>query len=134
MKSLSKSDQQEKQKLINDLQEKRAALEEAISAFNKEATKLFDEIIAPALEEYNKSVNNAADFADNIASEAEAYFDAKSEKWQEGDTGQGYQSFVDAWKEIASNLEEIEVDEFSELDTPNLDDDEVLENGPDSPE
>ena len=94
MLKLTKARQEEKQKLLDALTEAKQKADEAIDSLN----------IAR---------EDAKDFAADLSSEMEAHYDAKSEKWQEGDNGQAYSSWRDAWDEIASALDE---------DVPALDD------------
>lgn len=44
----------------------------------------------------------------DLIEEREAYFEEKSEKWQEGDKGDEYQGLTESLQEIADNLEHAE--------------------------
>lgn len=87
-----------------------------LSGLASEVADLFDEardILAKAddeaankLEQADAKRQEARDKMAELASEAEAYYDERSEKWQESDTGQAYQEWKDRLTEIADEIGE----------------------------
>ena len=62
MTGLSKARIAEKEKLNSNLQEKRAALEEAISDFNSQIEELFNEVLSEPLQELNGAIEAGRNF------------------------------------------------------------------------
>ena len=92
MKKLTKSQQA-------DYNQLREAVEVAIGEANAA-------IIAA-----NEARQRFEDFRDGIHADIDAYFEEKSEKWQEGDAGSAYSSWRDEWDEqICDEISEIEPD------------------------
>jgi glutaredoxin 2 len=100
-----------------------------LSAIGSDASTLIEEINA-AVEEakgkvddlmgkLNEKRQEAADLMEEKASDAESYFDEKSEKWQEGDNGQVYSEWKDRLRQIADDLgTEMDDLEWPEVDEP----------------
>lgn len=94
---------------------------DALSTFHEraiEAQKAFDE----AREAYLAAKGNvveilteAAEAVREIESDAQSYYDERSERWQEGDKGQAYYTWID---DIGTRASCLEVDE-------SVDDDEI---------
>lgn len=87
MNKLTKQQQTEKQQILDELGEAKQKAQDA-------------------LEELDTVREKAKDFVADVLSEMERYYDAKSEKWQEGDNGQQYSSWKDQWDEAGSLLDE----------------------------
>ncbi len=117
MKKLNKKQADTKAEHVTELDQKRQDLENAIGEYNQTQKEAFEKVQA-ALDAYNNSVDQAREFVDDIKSEMQSYYDERSEKWQEGDAGSNYQSWIDAWENI--DLSEIEVSEPDELDLPDM--------------
>ena len=62
------------------------ALTETIDAYNTAMIPLWDAIEA-AVEEYNGKVSDLKSIYEGIADDARTYYDERSERWQEGETG-----------------------------------------------
>lgn len=109
MKKLSKQQQEEQENLVNRLLSQKEDVEDA---FNR----LKDEI-----EAYNEIVQEAEGWRSDIVGEMDAYYEDRSEKWQEGDTGSAYFDWKSEWE----NEELSEIDAPSE---PDMDQAETLDN------
>lgn len=104
MRSLSKKQEEERQKIIGDLQEAAEKVEASIAAFNASQESAFAEV-EKAKDEYNQKVVAADEFRYEIYSAQSDYFNDKSENWQEGDAGSAYSEWKDAWEESFDALE-----------------------------
>jgi len=124
MKKLSREHEKERSELVDRLNNRRALVEESIAEFN---TALADHRrpVDAAIEAYNEAVEAAKDFADRVAGDAQAYYDDRSERWQEGDAGAAYADWINAWEtasfdnvevEIPADLEEPDMDHATDLD------------------
>lgn len=94
MNKLTKQQQSEKQAILDEL-----------TATKQKASEALDELLTV--------FEKAKEFVGDIHSEMDSYFEDKSEKWQEGDNGQQYDSWRTQWDEAAEALEP--------TDLPNLD-------------
>jgi 2-succinyl-5-enolpyruvyl-6-hydroxy-3-cyclohexene-1-carboxylate synthase len=130
MNSLSKTEQKEQEAHGAALEAAKGKLEDAISAFNAEMLSLFENVQA-ATEEYNEVVDQANGWRDDIHNAQEAFFDEKSERWQEGDRGENYSSWAEEWDNA---LEQVEVDCPDEIPMPEMDQVETITNLPAAPQ
>jgi predicted nucleic acid-binding Zn-ribbon protein len=80
-------------------------LNEQIVRYN-EVVEAAKNAVENALEKFNEVRTELADIRDELVSEMDEYIDDKSEKWQEGESGQNYV----AWK---AEFEGIELDEIT---------------------
>ena len=64
--------------------------------------------IAKRLEEPRNLIGEARQAFEELRDEMQEQFDEKSEKWQEGEKGELWQSAIDYLEEQISNLEEAE--------------------------
>ncbi len=83
-----------------------------------------------AVAAYNAAVIDANAMMEGIAADQQSYIDERSEKWQEGDAGQVYQEWMQAWE---GSLEELDIDEPDELEEPDMNAADALEELPDEP-
>ena len=60
------------------------------------------EAIEEAVEAYATAADEARAFAESIHADQQAYYDERSEKWQEGDAGTAYTEWMELW-ETAEN-------------------------------
>jgi uncharacterized protein YukE len=105
MKALSKKDAARKAELIEKIRDQATDLSSAVAKFNDGLAELRDDLRA-AVTDYNEAVQAAEEFRADIASQMQSYFDEKSGKWQEGDSGQVYQQWISDWD---SPLTEVEI-------------------------
>jgi cell division GTPase FtsZ len=95
---LSKSEIARRDQYIEKLREMRGKVEDQVAIFNEAVTELrtpLDE----ALTEYAELFEEVRGWAEDIGSEAQAAIDDKSERWQDGDTGQAAQAWATKWSE-----------------------------------
>lgn len=90
----------------------------------REALKTKREAFEAAGAALQEVANEASEFVAQLEADARAYFDDKSEKWQEGDTGQAYDAWVETLGEIANDLGSVDVD---------LQDDDAIDHFDDMP-
>ncbi len=130
MKSLSKKQIGEKEKLASDLADARTALETAISEYNAKLEDLKGPVEV-ALGKLNDVVREANEWTSAILSDMESYYDERSEKWQEGDAGSNYSSWKD---EYSGELEEADITFPDALEMPDDPNDSTISDMPDSPD
>jgi hypothetical protein len=114
MKKLTKEQLKERDGHIDALSEGFAELERAISAFNTAQDAAW-EAVDVALGEYNEAVTAANAFQSDVAASIEDYVSERSEKWQEGDRADAYDSWKTAWEE---EFEEATVEQPTKLEMP----------------
>ena len=103
---LSKEQAAEREALAALLRKRAAALNIAIAAFNR-GVEPFAEAVAEAQSEYNEILETARTLAGNIAEVAQEEFDAKSERWQEGEKGQQVREWFERWE---ISLDDVDLD------------------------
>jgi chromosome segregation ATPase len=94
---ISKQRLAERDALAADLRKKGEALNVAISAFNQ-AIEPASQAVHEALEDYNEILEKARTLASSVTEAAQEEFDAKSEKWQDSDTGIRVRSWIEQWE------------------------------------
>jgi hypothetical protein len=67
-----------------------------------------------AIEELNSAISEANGFAENIASEIQAYIDERSEKWQDSDRGSAYNDWCSAYQDLV--LDEASLDDVTPIE------------------
>lgn len=94
----------------------------AVSQVLEEAEKVRADAearINALLSEAAEAKEEVREILDDAAMEAEAYYDERSEKWQEGDRGQAYSDWKDRLRELADAVaEDIEPPELPEIERP----------------
>lgn len=126
---LSKEQSADRKALAAVLRTRAAALNIAIAAFNQ-AVEPFVKAVAEAQNDYNEVLETARALAINIAEAAQEEFDAKSERWQDGDRGVQVRGWIEQWQ---MSLPEVDLDLPEML--PDIDPDEhagELEDAPTS--
>lgn len=105
MKKLSKKQEAEFQSRLDDIQEKQEAVDKAHQGMQKTVEDYNEEVRG-----YNELVQNLMDYRDELVADMQCYFDDRSERWQEGEAGQNYQSWMSDWEtlEVECMLEEAE--------------------------
>lgn len=64
------------------------AICQAVDAYNEE------------LAEYSGKVQALRDYRDELVAEMQCYYDEKSERWQDGEKGAAYQTWIDEWETL----------------------------------
>jgi len=135
MTKLTKAHLKERDEISGKLQEKREALDEALTKFNELVADAFSNEetgLKAAIDSYNEELSAARSWAENIAGEIGDYYDGKSEKWQASDKGDAFSSWKDAFAELEA--EDIDVDEPEPLEIDAEDVAEMIEQLPEEPE
>lgn len=92
MKSLTKEHEASRTRLIGELQEAYKKVEEQFAAHTAITEKVNEAIAA-----YNDVCQNVETFRDEVTTDMQSYIDERSEKWQDGDSGQEYTSWKETW-------------------------------------
>ena len=78
-----------------------------------------DAIYVSIVEEINEAKEEVRGILDDVANEAEEYYDDKSEKWQESERGEAYGEWRDKLRELAdATAEDVEKPEPPEINRP----------------
>lgn len=123
---------------IEDRDRRNKALRDALAEVNRQIDTFnaaMDEhwrAVEDAVSVYNEAVGEVNGWLSDIHSAQEAHYDEKSEKWQEGERGEAYQSWM---QEFENEVEEAEVSKPDDVDAvePGFGPDEI-ENLPEEPE
>ncbi|WP_306599796.1 hypothetical protein [Geothrix sp. 21YS21S-2] len=86
---------------------------EAINSYLEAASERMENLV----ERHNGLVGEANSFIESVHEGQEAYYESRSENWQDGDKGGIYQDWMDAW---AEELEAIGVEVPEQMDEPDL--------------
>ena len=125
---LTKSENGRRDELVAELEVAGSALHAAM----KEAFNLVNEaneIAAAAYAEYNETLANAREFAQDIASRLREELDARSEKWLESDKGQAATEMVERWE--SDEFDDLEWEDIDPPEQPDPEWRDTLENLPD---
>ena len=98
MNKLSKDQLADRDVRLATLEETCEALVGAVDEYNKAIEEAFAKL-EPLVKAYNVAVSDAQEFAQEVASDIDDYIRDKSEKWQEGERGQAYIAWRDAWQQ-----------------------------------
>lgn len=130
MKKLSKDHVAQINQLLETLQKKAEKLTAAVETYNRAVQDAFSRV-ETVQHEYNEAVVAINDWKSDTISEMSDYQSEHSDKWQEGENGQKYQAFIDAWEGL-EDVEESDLDspEDLEFESP----EGVLEGYPKSPD
>ena len=112
MKKLTEKESTTRARLVSELRDAAGKVEDEIDAFNAR----LDDALKPindAIEAYNKIREEAEGFVADLVSAMDDFAGEKSEKWTEGDAGQAFES----WK---GEYENITLGELEEIDSKNL--------------
>ena len=130
MKKLTKSQQHQKQKLIDRMNHARGDLETAVEEYNTAMEEAWGKVEA-ARDQLQEAIDEADQFRDEIATLQDDYYCERSETWQEGDAGQAYCAWKDEW---SNELDEVgELEKPNELELPDTEAIDALDGMPDEP-
>lgn len=90
---------------IADLEAARNKIEDSKSAVI-EALREAQRIVDVALKDLNEKREEAAELVEELRGKAEDYFNEKSEKWQESETGERYSSWMSAIEEVGITIQD----------------------------
>lgn len=114
MKKLNKAQMELLRKLREEVRSYQDDLEAEIHAFN-EHLDVRREKVESALSDLNTKIEEANSFIEEVRSEMESYFDEKDEKWQEGEKGEAFQSWMQEWDNELETLDEIDFPEHIDV-------------------
>lgn len=97
--SLTKTETETFDKLTEDLAQKSKLIEEAVSVYNI-AVQPLRIPVEEAVTEYNQILLEVRELRNTIVTKAQDNFSGKSEKWQESDSGQAAEEWINSWEEI----------------------------------
>lgn len=127
---LSKDECKQRTDLMAKLSEMRNAFETAIETYNETIQEARGSVEESA-QALNDALEEARSFVADIANQGESDYAEKSERWQESDKGQAAQEWWQAWQELESSLEPVEID-FPDGITVDVEDHaDLLDNAPD---
>jgi hypothetical protein len=112
---LSKDQSAERIALAADLRTRAATLNVAIDAFNRGIEPLC-RAVAEAQAGYNETLERTRALVAGVAEPAQAQFDARSERWQDGETGTRVRSWIDEWEMTLDDLDLDLPEPLEELD------------------
>lgn len=118
MKKLSKEQTSRLAELQKAYTEKRDALDKAIEDANDFITKA-NSLTDDAFGELNEVIGELNVFREEVASAIEDYIAEKSEKWQDGERGQAFNAWHDAWQDDLEEVEYTPLDTLDPLDARN---------------
>ena len=133
MKTLRKKLVQKQADLAGELHGLYEEAEAAVNAYNTAIAEAYDTYQAALVEAFDEHIDDLAfdalheaeSFRQEIADDLRSYYDDKSERWQEGDTGEQYAEWVEAWEEadfsLYTDLGPADTDAPEPLETPEVD-------------
>jgi regulator of replication initiation timing len=130
MKKLTKEFLTDRDDLLKKLIAARDDLEEAVNEFNEKLDAL-KQNLQEKVEDYNNTLNHLESWRDEVVSAMENYRDERSEKWHESSVGQAYDDWISEYQNI--ELDEIEVDMPDDVDIPETNHCDDIENLPEHP-
>src|SRR5262245_13509270 len=121
MNKLSKAQIVTRDTLCKALHETYEDLEDAIAKFTDAMETAWD-AVQVAMDAHNQAIADTREFQQEIAQAIEEFIDDKSDKWREGDRGQAYSAWLDAWNEELEDIDlampdGIEIDAGDQSDT-----------------
>lgn len=128
---LSKQEMKQRDEHIEILRKAKLDVETAVEKYI-EAMEEPRDTLRKAIEDYNEAIVAAKGFAEDIASQADSDISDKSDKWQEGERGQAASDWKGEWENI--DLDEITFEYPEEIEPPDMDHAESLENLPEAAE
>jgi len=114
---LNKSESAQRVDHVNAVELAGVRLSQAVGAYNEVLTAA-KEALLEAQEAYNETLGEAREFVEDIASSRREDYDAKSDRWKEGDNGTAAEAFTDAWEGI--DLEPVDFELPDEIEEPDL--------------
>lgn len=132
MLKLKKADLKKKQECLAALKQTFADLKQAVENYNESREEDDWDEVSACVTSYNEAVEEANNFISARHDDMDEYYSGRSDTWQEGENGDAYSEWMDAWE---LELDEAEINRAGtgELaDEPDGEDIESFENLPDS--
>lgn len=127
--NLTKLEKTEHAEHIAAIREAAMELSAAIAAYN-DAMSMARDSLTEKLDAYNQVLTEAAEWRDDLTTPLGDEYDEKSERWQEGEAAQQASAMKDAWESL--DLDEITLDLPDDIEDPNPEHADNLENAPQS--
>jgi coenzyme F420-reducing hydrogenase alpha subunit len=129
MKALSKEQEQERTKLLEQLRKEDELLRAAI----EEVNELIEQKVNSRVATMNGILSNMAALKDEVTEAQTDYYDERSEKWQESDAGSTYNDWKNEWDvvDLPDEVEPYEPLEETDVFTDAADEFENLPSSPD---
>jgi hypothetical protein len=115
MKVFTRQEQQDIDAQADAAGDAAKALETAIDAYNK-ALEEPKAAVEAALAEYNSKLADLRETFEGLKSNAEQYQSERSERWQESQNGQQYQSWIDSM--AVDGIDDVDLDMPEDLQLP----------------
>lgn len=115
MNKLSK----DQQKKIDALRERWTSARNDLDNEQGDANEKIAEIehkLNEKIADLNALVEEANSLREEIESDAQSYYDEKSEKWQEGDRGSAYNDWISSWQNEIEEIEEVSLDTVARVE------------------
>ena len=125
---LTKYENEHRDELVADLEVAASVLHEEMEEVSRLINEA-NEIATAAYAEYNETLANAREFAQDIASRLREELDARSEKWLESDKGQAATEMVERWE--SDEFDDLEWEDIDPPEQPDPEWRDTLENLPD---
>lgn len=115
MKKLTASQQARHREIVDKLEEYQADGSALVDAYNDKLAELYQELhdtveelgseLLSDIGDLDRScLEEAEQFAEEVRDSLTEFFDARSERWQESEKGQEYQSWIDEWESAAGSI------------------------------
>ncbi len=143
MKKLSREFIINRDASVKDLSGARDNVTTAVYAYNEWVAKHAEEYaelverIQGAVNDYNAVLSELSLMNEETASEAREHYEARSEKWQDGDAGRAYSNWVEQLEAVSfgEEIDELDLPELVEIEVPDMPSpDEDVELPDDAPE
>jgi len=105
----------------NEVETLQTAAREIVSIYEEmdQVRTHAEEELARLVLELGEPMENARGVLEDAANLAEEYYDERSEKWQEGDTGSAYSEWKENLRRLADELgEDVEPPQIGEVEQP----------------
>ena len=103
---------------LHELQDLAADIKSSLAEYDELRTQVAADI-EKIVTDLNEKRQRAWEIMDGAATEADGYYDDRSEKWQEGEKGQRFAEWRDELQRVAGEIEEeIEAPELPEIEEP----------------
>jgi DNA-binding transcriptional MerR regulator len=137
MKLIPKETREQIDALVDELEARSALVREAIEDFNAELEQQRHGV-EERISQYDAIVVDLMKIYDGLRAEAEAYYDTRSEKWQDSDAGQEYAAWIEALANVADgndeNVQPLVLDLPEDVEEPDMFSNEYWERPGVSPE
>lgn len=109
----------DQQKKIDALRERWTSARNDLDNEQGDANEKIAEIerkLNEKIADLNAIVEEANSLREEIESDAQSYYDEKSEKWQEGDRGSSYSDWISSWQNEVEEVEEVSLDTVARVE------------------